>query len=185
MPQDVLVIHGAGEPRRRAGEVYWKPMIAEALGPDYEVRAPRMPDPDEPRYVPWADRIAQLVSGLEHPFLVGHSFGASTLLKFLAQAHPRPAFRGLFLISTPFWGSDSPEFALTSDQLRRLKTLAPMFFYHSNDDAVVEVAHFHRYQQALPHAVFRLLDDRGHEFDQDSFPELAGDIRSVSGSKEN
>lgn len=142
-----------------------------------------MPDPDEPRYLAWADRIAQLVSGLEHPFLVGHSFGASTLLKFLAQADPRPAFRGLFLVSTPFWGSDSPEFALTSEQLGQLQTLTPMFFYHSKDDPIVEVAHFHRYQQALPHAVFRLLDDRGHEFDQESFRELADDIRSVASSE--
>lgn len=181
MSQTVLVIHGAGEPRRRGGEVYWKPML-EQLGPGFSVLAPTMPNPDEPRHRAWADRMAQLVAGLDQPFLVGHSFGASTLLKFLAEANPRPAFRGLFLISTPFWGSDMPEFALTSEELRKLRGVAPMFFYQSKDDPVVEVAHFHKYQQALPQAVYRLLDGRGHEFDQESFPELVDDIRGVAGS---
>ena len=179
MPQDVLVIHGAGEPRLRAGEVYWKRMLGDALGADHAVRAPRMPDPDDPQYTAWADCIARLLLGVEHPILVGHSFGASTLLKFLALAEPRPAFRGVFLVATPFWGSDFPDFALTPEQLRRLGTVTPMFFYQSKDDEVVGVDHFHKYQQALPQATFRLLDDRGHEFDQESFPELADDIRGI------
>ena len=180
MSQDVLVIHGAGEPRLRSGEVYWKRMLGDALGTDYVIRAPRMPEPDDPQYSAWADYIARLVSGAACPVLVGHSFGASTLLKYLALAEPRPAFRGIFLVATPFWGGDFPEFALTPEQLQRLRSITPMFFYQSKDDKVVEVAHFHKYQQALPQATFRLLDDRGHEFDQDSFRELVDDIRGVA-----
>ena len=179
MSQDVLVIHGAGEPRLRSGEVYWKRMLGDALGTDYAVQAPRMPDPEDPHHNAWANCIARLVSDVECPVLIGHSFGASTLLKFLALAEPRPAFRGLFLVATPFWGNDFPEFALSPEQLHRLRTVTPMFFYQSQDDKVVEVGHFRKYQRALPQATFRLLDDRGHEFDQDSFRELVDDIRGI------
>lgn len=184
MSQPVLVVHGAGEPRLREGKVYWEPLLGDALGPGYQVRAPRMPEPEDPHHEAWADRIAQLMSDEECLVLVGHSFGASTLLKFLAQATRRPPFRGLFLVATPFWGPSFPEYALTPGELDRLRTASPLTFYHSKDDDVVEFSHFQRLQRALPHAAFRPLDGRGHEFDQASFPELVADIRSLTGSAE-
>jgi predicted alpha/beta hydrolase family esterase len=183
MSQFVLVVHGAGEPRRRGRKVYWEPLLGDALGPAYRVRAPRMPDPEDPDDRAWRERIAQLVLEADHPVLVGHSFGASTLLRFVAQAGPQPAFRGLFLVATPFWGEDFPDFALTAAHLRRLESISPLFFYQSADDPVVGLTHFEKYQKALPHAVFRRLDGRGHEFDQDTFPELVADIRGVTGSE--
>ena len=180
MSQPVLVIHGAGEPRRRGRRVFWEPLLGDALGPAYRVRAPRMPDPEHPDDRAWRDRIAQLVSEADHPVLVGHSFGASTLLRFVAQAEPQPDFRGLFLVATPFWGKDFPDFALTAEHLRRLQAMSPLFFYQSADDPIVGLTHFQKYQQSLPHAVFRRLDGRGHEFDQETFPELVADIRSIA-----
>jgi predicted alpha/beta hydrolase family esterase len=183
MTQLVLVIHGAGEPRRRGRRIFWEPLLGDALGPTCRVRAPRMPDPENPDDRAWRERIAELVLEADHPVLVGHSFGASTLLRFVAQEKSQPAFRGLFLVATPFWGKDFPDFALTAAHLRRLQSMSPLFFYQSADDPVVGLTHFQKYQQALPHAVFRRLDGRGHEFDQDTFPELVADIRSVSGSE--
>ena len=81
MAQTVLVIHGAGEPRRRAGKVYWESMLGKDLRPDYIVRAPRMPQPTNPKYQAWARRIAELIADGTSRVLVGHSFGASVLLK--------------------------------------------------------------------------------------------------------
>jgi uncharacterized protein len=182
MSQLVLVIHGAGEPRRRGRRVFWEPLLGDALGPAYRVRAPRMPDPEEPDDRAWRERIAQLVLEADHPVLVGHSFGASTLLRFVAQAEPQPAVRGLFLVATPFWGKDFSDFALTAEHLRRLQSMSPLFFYQSADDPVVGLSHFQKYQKALPQAFFRQLDGQGHEFDQDTFPELVADIRSITGS---
>ena len=103
MTQLVLVIHGAGEPRRRGRRIFWEPLLGDALGPTYRVRAPRMPDPEHPDDRAWRERIAELVLEADHPVLVGHSFGASTLLRFVAQGEPQPALRGLFLVATPFW----------------------------------------------------------------------------------
>lgn len=158
--------------------MYWEPLLRDSLGPGYDVHAPRMPAPDDPHHRPWADRIAQLIAGLDRPILVGHSFGASTLLKYLGQVEQLPAFRGLFLIATPCWGSDFPEFALTPAELRQLQAVSPMYFYHSRNDETVEFKHLAKFQRVLPHGIFRALDGRGHEFDQATFPELATDILS-------
>jgi predicted alpha/beta hydrolase family esterase len=180
MARTVLVIHGAGEPRRRRGKVYWEPLLGEALGPGYLVKAPRMPRPADPQYWTWARRIAELIAGTRKPILVGHSFGASVLLKYLSETIRRPALAGLFLVATPFWGPDFPEFALPPDFEVRLRDVAPIYLYHSRDDTEVPFEHLERYRRALPQAVVRILDGRGHEFNQRDFPELAADIRRLA-----
>jgi uncharacterized protein len=179
MTQSVLVIHGAGEPRQRGGQVYWEPMLEHALGPEYRVQAPRMPQPTNPRYRIWARRIAHLIDDDPSPVLVGHSFGASVLLKYLTEDTQRPPFAGLFLIATPFWGPDFPEFALSPDFASRLHDGSPVYLYHSRDDPEIPFEHLERYSRALPHAIVRALDGRGHEFNQKQFPELVADIRGL------
>jgi serine hydrolase len=179
MSRTLLVIHGAGEPRRHGGKVYWEPLLASHLGPDYVVKAPRMPRPDNPQYATWARRIAKLIADTTNPALVGHSFGASVLLKYLAEATSRPVIAGLFLIATPFWGRDFAEFALPPDFGARLADMSPVYLYHSRDDPEVPFEHLERYRRALPRATVRALDGRGHEFDQPQFPELVADIRRL------
>lgn len=181
MARTVLVIHGAGEPRRRGGKVYWEPMLGTPLRPDYVVKAPRMPRPNNPQYRTWARRIAQLIADNPNPVLVGHSFGASVLLKCLAEVAPRPSLAGLFLIATPFWGPEFPEFALPPDFGARLRDVSPIYLYHSRDDPEVPFEHLERYRRALSQAIVRALDGRGHEFNEPQFPELAADIRSLRG----
>lgn len=182
MPTKVIVIHGAGEPRLRGGRVYWEPLLERGLGAEYSVHAPRMPDPEDPHHEPWATRIGELIADARRPVLVGHSFGASTLLKYFARVERRPDVRGLFLVSTPFWGTDFPEYALTTRDIARLQDVTPLHFYQSRDDEEVGVEHLAKYRKALPHAAFRELDGRGHEFDQDDFPELVADIRQCEGA---
>ena len=67
----------------------------------------RMPKPAEPKHDAWARRIAELIGDTTNPVLVGHSFGASVLLKYLAEASRRPSFTGLFLVATPSGGRSS------------------------------------------------------------------------------
>ena len=177
MARTVLVIHGAGEPRRRRGEVYWQALLGDTLGAGYRVAAPRMPRPEQPQYWPWARRIDELIAGARRPIVVGHSFGASMLLKYFSETVRRPAISGLFLVATPFWGPDFPEYALAPDFGARLRSVSPIHLFHSRDDAEVPFEHLERYRRALPRAKFRRLDGRGHEFNQPQFPELAADIR--------
>lgn len=181
MPQTVLVIHGSGEPRRRAGKVYWESLLGQDLGPNYLVHAPRMPRPTNPEYRKWARRIAELIADTTNPIVVGHSFGASVLLKYFVDSAPRTQMAGLFLVATPLWGPDFAEFALPPDFGVRLRDLTPVYLYHSKDDPEVPFDHVERYGHALPQAIVRVLDGRGHEFDQAHFPELVADIRTLEG----
>ena len=183
MGRTVLVIHGAGEPRRRQGKVYWEPLLGLDLGRGYVVRAPRMPRPAAPNYWAWARRIDDVMARLRKPLLVGHSFGASVLLKYLSEAVRRPALAGLFLVATPFWGPDFPEFALAPDFGVRLRDVSPLYLFHSRDDPEIPFEHLERYRRVLPHAIVRALDGRGHEFNQPEFPELAADIRRLEGKR--
>jgi len=112
--------------------------------------------------------------------VVGHSFGASVLLKYLAETVRRPPLAGLFLVATPFWGPEFPEFALPPDLGVRLRDLSPIYLYHSRDDAEIPVEHLERYRRALTRATVRVLEGRGHEFNQAQFPELAADIRGLA-----
>jgi predicted alpha/beta hydrolase family esterase len=176
----VLVIHGAGEPRLRQGKVYWEPLLGQALGRGYLVHAPRMPRPAAPKYWTWAHRIDDLMAGTRKPIVVGHSLGASVLLKYLSETIRRPAIAALFLVATPFWGPDVSEFALPPDFGVRLGDLSPLYLYHSRDDPEVPFEHLERYSRVLPQAIVRALDGRGHEFNQPQFPELTADIRRVT-----
>jgi len=74
----------------------------------------------------------------------------------------RPALAGLFLIATPFWGPEFPEFALPPDVGERLRDLSPTCLYHSRDDAEIPFEHLERYRRILPHATVRVLNGRGH-----------------------
>jgi predicted alpha/beta hydrolase family esterase len=136
-----------------------------------------MPQPNNPQYSRWARRIEELLAGADSPILVGHSFGASVLLKYLVETARRPRLAGLFLIATPFWGTDFPQFALPSNFGARLRDVSPLYLYHSRDDPEVPFEHLERYRRALPQAVVRVLDGRGHEFNQAHFPELVSDIQ--------
>lgn len=159
--------------------MYWEPLLGGALGRGYRVLAPPMPDPKNPQYWNWARRIDELIRTMRRPVLVGHSFGASVLLKYLAETVRRPPMAGLFLVATPFWGTDFPENALPPDIGARLRNLSPIYLYHSRDDTVIPVEHLERYRHVLPRAKVRMLDGRGHEFNQAQFPELAADIRRL------
>ena len=140
-----------------------------------------MPRPGRPHYRTWAQRIDELIVSARRPILVGHSFGASVLLKYLSETVRRPAFAGLFLIATPFWGTDFPEFALAPDFGERLRDVASLYLYHSRDDPEIPFETLERYRHVLPHAKVRALEGRGHEFNQPQFPELAADIRRLTG----
>src|SRR5215213_7482792 len=94
--------------------------LTSALGPDYDVVAPAMPDAAiGPHYRPWRDRIDAELRGIAGAVvLVGHSFGGSVLLKYLTDGPPPRPIAGLFLVAVPFWGPEGwayDEYALPTD----------------------------------------------------------------------
>ena len=68
----------------------WDDKLVESLrrelGPDYEIRYPRMPNEDDPRYAAWKTAIERELAALDDgAILVGHSIGATILVNALAE----------------------------------------------------------------------------------------------------
>jgi hypothetical protein len=144
-----------------------------------------MPWENDPDYLHWKTPIGnELAASQGQVLLVGHSLGASFLLKYLSEEKIRVRPAGLFLIATPFWGGDGWRYegyeavVLPEDLASKLPKGAPIFFYHSRDDEVVPFAHLALYAKRLPHAVTRAFHGRGHQLGND-LSELAADIKSL------
>lgn len=167
----VLFVHGAG-PDEHEGSAGMAASLRDALGPGYAVRHPEMPEAGDPRYAAWRDRVSAELAALpvDEAVLVGHSLGASVLLKHLSEEEPRRPVSGLFLLAPPFWreeGWEVEEYALREDFALRLPEGLRVFLYHGRDDEVVPFAHLELYAARLPRATVRRLDGRGHWFGGD------------------
>ncbi len=109
--KQVLFIHGGGEGGYDA-DAKQAASLQEALGATYKVRYPEMHDEDTPDFG-WGQQIGEEISAINGEIiLVGHSLGASMLLKW----------KGLML---------RKDFANT------LPGHIPIFLYHSRDDEEV------------------------------------------------
>ena len=179
MKKRVLFIHGAGgyeEDKRLVAN------LRDALGAAYDVRYPKMPDEDSPEYEAWKDQIARELTALDgEVILVGHSLGASILLKYLSEEKVEKPIAGLFLVAPPYWGAEDwevREYELRTDFAAKLPKELPTYFYHSRDDEWVPFAHLALYAEKLPQANIRDFDGRGHQFNDD-LSEVARDIKGL------
>jgi uncharacterized protein len=174
----VLFIHGGGGEAFEADGALVR-SLREALGPDFGVKYPEMPDADAPEFGTWSACISHELSALDGGvILVGHSLGGSILLKHLSEERVEKPIAGLFLIATPYWGAVDwkvTEFELREDFPEALPKDVPIFLYHSRDDEVVPFAHLGMYAGRLPHATVREIEDRGHQLGDD-LSEVAEDI---------
>jgi predicted alpha/beta hydrolase family esterase len=179
LKQQVLFIHGGGDGAHEA-DAKLASSLRDALGSEYDVQCPKMPNEDRPEYDAWKHRIMQELSALgDRVVLVGHSLGASILLKYLVEEDVNTPVAGLFLIAAPYWGAEDwnvgafalPEHGALPDGL-------PVFFYHSRDDDVVPFSHLALYRTRFPEASHRKFDGRGHQFDND-LSGIARDIQTL------
>ena len=141
-----------------------------------------MPNEESPVYEAWKYQIArELVALDDEVILVGHSLGASILLKYLSEEKVEKPVAGLFLIAPPYWGTEDwkvDEYALQPDFASKLPEELPVFFYHSRDDEWVPFAHLALYAEKLPQATIHEFDGRGHQFDDD-LSEVARDVKRL------
>lgn len=162
----------------------WKAGLQDALGEEYEVFLPQMPNRDFAKYQEWKIWFERLLPFLnDEVILVGHSLGATFIAKYLdSELFPKTVV-ATFLVAGPYdKNGDRPmkEFCLP----KLLTTFKPqqrsgkVFLYHSSDDPYVPLVEVSKYQRNFPRAEIRVLGGRGH-FNQESFPELVVDIRSL------
>jgi uncharacterized protein len=190
MKTQILFIHGAGGGAHKADEKLVA-SLQDTLGPEYQIRYPAMKNEEEADHETWRKQIEQELTKIAGPvILVGHSVGASTILKSLTEMKVRNTIPGIFLIAAPFWGGDSgwtyegyEALVLTKKLEAKLPPGARVFLYHSHDDETVPFTHLGLYAQLLPHATVRELDGRGHQLNDD-LSEVASDIRKLKLPKE-
>jgi serine hydrolase len=182
MKHSVLVIHSSGPQENHQGSADLVTSVRNELGPEFEVRFPKFPDPDQPKYEAWRRRLENELDAVRPSlFLVGHSLGGSVLLKYLAESEPDVAIAGVFILSAPFWGApdwDFKEFVLPEQAAAQLARVRPVFLYHSRDDEEVPFSHLAHHTRLLPHAAVRELDGFGHQY-HEGCPELVADIKAV------
>lgn len=183
MTKQILLIQGAGSGAHDEDKILAE-SLRSSLGSQYDVRYPAMPNEDEAPYKEWCERIESELAVLPQPVvLVGHSIGASVLIKWLSERTDETATTGVYLLANPFWGGDGwlyegyEELELPAGAAARFPEAMPIYLYHCRDDEIVPFAHLSLYAQALPQATVREFDKGGHQFNDD-LSAVARDIKA-------
>ncbi|MGA7670132.1 MAG: alpha/beta fold hydrolase [Nitrolancea sp.] len=182
MKRQVLFVQGGGDGAYEAdGKLVAS--LRRALGPDFEVVYPRMPNEGTPDYATWKLRISQELDDLEGEIvLVGHSLGGYMLAKYVSEEIRREQpIIGICLVATPYPGGDDnwvyQGFALPEDLAAKFPKGAAIFLYHSQDDQTVPFAHVGLYGKEFPGATIRETAG-GHQLGDD-LTGLAQDIKRL------
>jgi len=185
MPHQVLFIQGGGKGAHDEWDSKLVASLARELGPDCEIRYPRLPKEAEPSYARWQAALNKEFATLsDGACLVGHSIGGTILINALADAPPAVRLRGVFLLAAPFVGEagwPSDEIQPMSDLGQRLPEQIPIYVYHGSKDETAPPTHADLYAKAIPRAVVRRLPDRDHQLNGD-LSEIAADIRQRIGT---
>ncbi len=176
----VLFAHSAG-PQYAPGKGSYDLVkyLRSSLPDGYRVLFPIIEKPSSPTYHKYKQLFKDTFAKLDEPvILVGHSLGASTLLKYLSEERPAISIRGLFLVSTPQWRSNMKEFQLKENFQDSLEDIPAIFLYHSKADTEVPIEHLAFYEKAFPNAVVRRLKGKEHVF-ASGLSALVRDIQSL------
>jgi len=178
--KQVLFIQGGGDGGHEA-DAKLAASLQTSLGNEYEIKYPEI-QPDESPDFGWTQQIGKKISEIKGDvILVGHSFGASMILKYLSENSVDKKIDGIFLIAAPFWSGNEEwktALKLQDNFAEKLPAETPIFFYHCQDDEEIPFSHFDQYKQKLSQAVFRVIKRGGHQLNND-LTLIAADIKSL------
>lgn len=173
MTKHIFLIQGAGagayeEDKQLATS------LSHSLGPQYEVHYPALPHEEDASYEEWKHHLEKEVAPMQGPIvLVGHSVGASILIKWMSEMETEKPIAGVFLLACPFWGGNGwrysgyEELMLLTDRATNLSKGRQIFLYHCRDDAIVPFDHLALYAQIFPEAMVGEREEGGHQFNND------------------
>ncbi|MGH7174930.1 MAG: alpha/beta hydrolase [Minisyncoccia bacterium] len=160
----------------------WKANLQAALGADYEVLLPQMPNKWDAKYDEWKLWFEKMFPFLRDDLvLVGHSLGGSFLTRYLSENKFPKNIAATMLVAAPYGPSCEgmlPEFCAPASLALLTQQSNRIFLYHSEDDVVVPFSELAKYQAEIPNAIVRVFPDRQH-FNQPEFPELVTDIKNL------
>jgi len=167
----VLFVQGAGSGTYDEWDSRMVDSLRRELGDSYDVRYPRLPDEDDPRYATWSAAIRREIAALDDgAVVVGHSVGGTILVHALAERPPARELALIVLVAAPFVGAGGwpgDEFELPDDLGARLPRGVPVRVFHGLGDETVPPSHADRYADALPQALLYRLPGRDHQLDDD------------------
>tara|TARA_B100000745_G_scaffold206137_1_gene136309 strand:+ start:753 stop:1379 length:627 start_codon:yes stop_codon:yes gene_type:complete len=147
----------------------WRDSLAEKLeGEGFEYLFVAMPDRWNADYTAWSIWFEKYLPYLDESpnVFVGHSLGASFLLKYLAENKLDTNVRQLHLVSPAIgfvpthglekFASAGMDLSLVAEQASEIH------IYHSKDDEVVDYKDSEELAKVLPSAVLHTFTDRGH-----------------------
>lgn len=181
MRNHILFIQGGGNGGYEADEKLVA-SLRSSLGPAYEINYPQIIADESKKDFGWLQQIGKAISDKKSEIiLVGHSFGASMLLKYLSENKIKEKIAGIFLIATPFWrGNENWEQGLKLEEnfVEHLPADLSIYFYHCKDDEEISFDNLLRYKQKLPQAIFREINNGGHQLSND-LKIVAHDIKAL------
>ena len=159
--------------------------LRRELGPNCEIRYPRMPNEDEPSYVAWKATLEREFAALaDGAILIGHSLGGTILVNALAEQPSEREFGAIFLLAAPFVGEGgwlSDDLKPARDLGARLPRGVPVHIYHGLDDEIAPPSHAELYAHAVPQARIHHLPGRDHQLNND-LCEVAAALRTLEPS---
>jgi hypothetical protein len=179
--QQVLFVHGGGDGGYEA-DTKLVTSLQKALGPDYDIDYSEIYFDESASDFGWTQQIEEKMAGSKDDvILVGHSFGASMILKCLSENSGHKKMKGIFLIAPPFWSGNEEwkqGIKLQKDFADKLANQTPIFFYHCKDDDEVPFSQFNDYKKHLNRATYREMESGGHQLNND-LSIVAQDIKSL------
>jgi len=182
MKRQVLFVQGGGESVHDDWDAKLVESLRSALGANYQIRYPRMPNEADPSYAKWKTTLEKELAALnDGAILVGHSIGGTMLINALGEQRPEREFGAIFLIAAPFvgeggWQSDDwkPQRELGGKLPREI----PIYLYHGLADETAPPSHAELFAHAIPQAHLCYLPNRDHQLNND-MSEIAAAIKSL------
>src|SRR4051812_1296131 len=106
MERQVLFIQGAGD-RGYETDKKLVTSLRSALGKEYTIHYPEIHTNDRAADFEWPLQIHKAILSFDGDVvLMGHSLGASMLLRTLSKTKVKKRIAGIFLLATPYWSGD-------------------------------------------------------------------------------
>jgi hypothetical protein len=181
---DLLFIQGAGAGAHEADRELAE-ALGHALGSDFRVHFPRLPDEGAPDNDVWRREISTALRRTHATFLVAHSAGAAVTADMLAQGDAAAGLRRLramLLLAPPFVGPGGWQLeGFHLDQPPAGDTLAglPLHLYFGLADTTVPPSHADLYARVFRDAAIHRLPGCGHQF-EGWMAHVARDLRALA-----
>ena len=182
---DLLFVQGAGAGAHEADRVL-ADALGQALGGDFRVHFPRMPDEGAPDNDVWKQAISTALRRTRATFLVAHSAGGAVAADVLAQggdgAAELASLTAIVLLAPPFVGAGGWQlegFHLDQPSAADASGLPLLHLYFGLADETVPPSHAELYGRLFKAAVIHRLPGCGHQFEGWT-AQLARDLRALA-----